>query len=423
MANQSASYPYSKRRRGLSPHKQVQLLESFADQAVIAIENTRLFEEVQARTRKLARSVDEQRALGEVGRIVSSSLDLSRVLQTVTEQASTMAFANGGAIYVFDGEKGEFRLEAAHDISAEALASIRARPLRLSDPLIGECGVRREAVQVEDLNDLPATTLAATTLRNSLVQAGVRAVLAVPLLHQGDLIGALAVRRNEPGVFSPEIVRLLEAFAAQSAIALENARLFEEVQARTRELSEALEQQTATADVLKVISRSAFNLQLVLDTLVQSAAQLCEADIANIRRPVGDAYPLAATYGLSSEQREHLQRYSNKPDRGSAYGRALIEGRTVHIPDVLADPEFNRPQAPGAIGVRTAVGVPLMREGTAIGVLILLRRQPRPFTQKQIELIETFADQAVIAIENTRLFEEVQDQSKRLAAQAAELAQ
>jgi adenylate cyclase len=234
-----------KETAGPFTHTQVQLLESFADQAVIAIENTRLFEEVQARTRKLARSVDEQRALGEIGRMVSSSLDLSRVLQTVTEQASTMAFANGGAIYVFDGEKGEFRLEAAHDISAEAIASIRAQPLRLSDPLIGECGVRREAVQVADLNDLPATTLAATTLRNSLVQAGVRAVLAVPLLHKDDLIGALAVRRSEPGVFSPEIVRLLEAFAAQSAIALKNARLFEEVQDQSKRLaaqSEELEQ-------------------------------------------------------------------------------------------------------------------------------------------------------------------------------------
>jgi signal transduction histidine kinase len=215
---------------------QVQLLESFADQAVIAIENARLFEEVQARTRELTRSVDELSALGAVSRIVSSSLDLSQVLETVIGQASTMAFAAGGAIYVFDAEKGEFRLEAAHDISADAIARIRAQPLRLSDPVIGECGVRREAVQVADLKALPAMTPQATILRNALVQAGVRAVLAVPLLYQGDLIGALAVRRNEPGVFSPEIVRLLEAFATQSAIAVRNAHLFKEIAQKSREL-------------------------------------------------------------------------------------------------------------------------------------------------------------------------------------------
>ena len=166
--------------------------------------------------------------------------------------------------------------------------------------------------------------------------------------------------------------------------------------------------------MLKVISRSTFDLQTVLDTLATSAAQLCEADQSSIRRRVGDAYPVAATYGFSPQQREHLERYSTKPDRGSIFGRAIIEGRTVHIPDVVADPEWKRPDQPRATGIRAAVAVPLLREGVIVGVLTVIRTEPRAFSQKQIELLETFADQAVIAIENTRLFEEVQARTREL---------
>src|SRR4030095_5708507 len=153
----------------------------------------------------------------------------------------------------------------------------------------------------------------------------------------------------------------------------------------------------------------------VLDTLAESAVRLCEADLSVLRRRVGDSYPVAATYGLSQQQRGHLEHYSPKPDRGSVFGRALVEGRTVHIPDVVADLEFNRPQAPSVIGIRAAVGVPLLREGTIIGILTVMRTELRPFSQKQIELVETFADQAVMAIENVRLFDEIQDKSRQLA--------
>jgi GAF domain-containing protein len=221
----------SRSQVGCFPRRQIDLLKTFADQAVIAIENSRLFEEVQARTRELARSLDEVRALGEVGRMVSSTLELDKVLSTILENACDMADSGGGAIYVFDHARSEFVLEAGRNMSEEPIAAVRAHPIRLGEPLVGQCGARREAVQIEDI-----TKAASHPLIDVSVKMGVRALLAVPLLQQDELIGALVVRRNRPGAFSSETIRLLEAFAAQSTIAVHNARLFHEIEQKSREL-------------------------------------------------------------------------------------------------------------------------------------------------------------------------------------------
>jgi two-component system NtrC family sensor kinase len=193
------------------------------------------------------------------------------------------------------------------------------------------------------------------------------------------------------------------------------ADLEEQLMRLRQERDEALARQAATANVLKAISRSKFDLQVVLDTLLETACRLCEADIGTIRHHDGAGYILAATFGCSPEWRDHFAGYSTKPDRGSTFGRTIIEGCTVHIPEILADPEFSRPEQQKLMGIRVALGVPLIREGSVFGVVNMFRSTPRPFTQKQIELAETFADQAVIAIENARLLNELRQRTDDLS--------
>src|SRR5262249_37852558 len=242
-----------------------------------------------------------------------------------------------------------------------------------------------------------------------------RSGLAVPMLRDGKPVGAISVARAEAMSFSERQIQLLTTFADQAVIAIENVRLFTGVQASNRDLSEALQQQTATADVLKVISRSAFDLQVVLNTLVESAARLCDADMAAIARQKGTNYHLVASHGFPSGFSEYMETLPMSPGRGSVTGRVLLEGKPVHIIDVPADQEYTQAEAQKKGGFRTILGIPLLREGTPIGVLHVARKTVRPFTDKQIELVETFADQAVIAIENVRLFDDVQARTRELS--------
>src|SRR5262249_20137535 len=242
---------------------------------------------------------------------------------------------------------------------------------------------------------------------------GYRGLVVVPLLRQNEVLGGISVTRREAGGFSDKQVELLKTFADQAVIAIENVRLFTELQASNRDLSETLEQQTATSEVLKVISRSAFDVQPVFDVVAENAVTLCEANKAFIYRFDGEYLRIAATYNVSPETRDFVERNPHAPGRYSAAARAALERRTSHITDVHADPEYTY----GGRDVdpyRTIVAVPMLKGDELVGVITIYRWEVKPFTDKQIALVETFADQAVIAIENVRLFNELQTSNREL---------
>jgi PAS domain S-box-containing protein len=387
--------------------KQIDLVTNFAKQAVIAIENAWLFEEVQAKTRDLTESLQQQTATADVLKVISrSAFDLQAVLDTLVESAVRLLGAPFGTIFQRRGDL--YHLTAQFGYTPEMLEYGRAHPIAPgTGSNVGRTAMTAAVVQIPDvLADPDFTSLDYQRLGKY------RAMLGIPIMREGRVEGVFSLAKPEPGPFAPRQVQLVQTFADQAVIAIENARLFEEVQERTRDLSESLQQQTATADVLKVISRSAFDLQAVLDALVKSAVQLCNSDSGIIRRREGELFPVAATFGLTEEQRDYFAHYSRKPDRGSVFGRAILEERTIHVPDLLADSELDprrRQDYAGVISIRGGLGVPLKREGTVVGVFTLQRKEAGAFTDKQIELVETFTDQAVIAIENARLIAETRE--------------
>ena len=388
--------------------KQIELVSTFADQAVIAIENVRLFDEVQAKTRDLSEALTYQTGSANILKVIASSpTEVGPVLQAIVENACELCEANDAIVLLENA--GELHSAAHHGPIPEGptkLAITRSR-------IVGRAFLDRRPVHVRDFHSAEGAEF--PDGQELARRMGHRTMLAVPLLREGESIGVIALRCNEVRPFSDKQINLLQTFADQAVIAIGNVRLFEEVQARTRDLSESLQQQTATADVLKVISRSAFDLQTVFQALVESAAQLCRADRAAILRLRDNKFQVIATHGFSPEFRELMFARGLDLDRGSVAGRAALERRAVQVPDILADPEFTVFESQRRGGFRTVLGVPLLREGNPIGALFLTRGVVELFTQQQVDLVTTFADQAVIAIENARLFDEVQARTQDLS--------
>ncbi len=390
-------------RTNVSPFtdKQIELVSTFADQAAIAIENARLINETNE-------ALERQTATAEVLRVINGSPgDLAPVFEAILQKAHSLCGVSVGSLQIYDGEK--FRAVAVHGFAGPFADHLREgyRP----GPNLPH---RRllEGARFAQVSDLAA--IDDPIARKAVELSGIRTLLCVALRKDDALLGQITAARLEVRSFSEKEVALLESFGAQAVIAMENARLITETR-------EALQQQTATAEVLKVISRSTFHLQTVLDTLVASAARLCEAQKAAIMQRDESTYRWVAHYGFPDELVQYALRHPFAANANSTTGRVALEGKPVQITDVLADPNYTALEYQRLGNFRTILGVPLLREGAPIGVFVLTRDEVRPFNQRQIELLQTFADQAVIAIENVRLFDETQARTKELATSIEDL--
>jgi GAF domain-containing protein len=390
--------------------RQIELVTTFADQALIAIENVRLFDEVKTRTEDLRESLQQQTATADVLKVISRwASNLDDVFERLLSTAASLCSADNAYIYLLQGTS--YRLAACSGFPSEYEEFLKQRAITPGrDTLVARTALERHIVHIPDVLADPEYTYVEAQRRG-----GFRTLLGIPMLREGKPMGVLSLSRSTVNPFTEKQIRLVETFADQAVIAIENARLFDEVQARTEDLRESLQQQTATADVLKVISRSAFDLQTVLQTLVESAARLSEADSATITRQENGVFYRSETFGFSKEFHDAIRTMPVVPERSSVAGRALLEGKVVHIPDILDDPEYTFTRTVGLDQFRTTLGVPMLRDGAPIGVMTLTRTEVRPFTEKQIDLVSTFADQAAIAIANSRLFEEVQQRTRELS--------
>jgi len=371
----------SRRRRGPFPDNQIELLKTFADQAVIAIENVRLFKELEARNRDLTEALEQQTATSEILRVISSSpTDVQPTFEAIAASATRLCAAGEGTLFRFDGTLIHL---AAHCglVQNNLIRRVFPRPA-------GPGSVTARAILTRSVVHIPDVTTDPDLEHSVLITAGFLTVLSVPMLRDGDPIGAITVSRQTVAPFSDAQIALLQTFADQAVIAIENVRLFTELQTRNRELTTALDRQTATSEILRVISSSPTDPQPVFDTIARSAAQLCDAPVSGVARFDGQVLEVAATHGYGPEALEFLrQRFPRRAGRETGWGRAVLECHVIHLHDVTVDAEYEG----FATGYRTLLAVPMLRKGTALGAIAIWRGEVKPFSDQQIALVETFA--------------------------------
>jgi signal transduction histidine kinase len=391
--------------------RQIKLLETFAAQAVIAIENVRLFQE-------LKESLEQQTATSEIlGVIASSPTDIQPVLDAVAQSAARLCEAQDAVIYRVDGD-------VLARVAICGSIPIRSTPLRLNrGSTAGRAVVDRQTTHIHDINAVSETEFTDIDRTGTGGGSRARTRLAVPLLREGNSIGAILIRRMEVRPFSDKQIKLLETFAAQSVIAIENVRLFHELEDRNHQLTVALEQQTATSEVLKVIAASPIDLRPVYETILQNVSRLCEANITVLFLYESEVLKTVAHYGTTSAFAQLLEGRDRRPGRETPSRLAALERRVVHVRDLLSDPTFSPEplEVYQKENMRTSLAVPMLREGKLVGVINAWRREVRPFTDGQVALVHTFADQAVIAIENVRLFKELEERTRELMDSVEEM--
>jgi two-component system, NtrC family, sensor kinase len=394
--------------------KQIDLIKTFADQAVIAIENARLFNEVQAKTRDLSEALTFQTATSDVLKVISRSLDaLQPVLDVIADISRELCGSDGVTIFLLRDEG--FHLTAVSGSVPKHLEYLRANPAPIDEPgsAFQQLVLKKHTVHYPNVMDDPELY----STRSSL--GGPRALLLVPLMRDGEIIGTIALRQSHLRPFTPRQIQAIETFADQAVIAISNVNLFDQVQARTRDLTEALQQQTATADVLKVISSSAGELEPVFQALLENAVHLCEAEFGMLFLPEENEFRAVGKWNLPPAYSEFLGKNTIRLDPRTPLGRAAITKQPVQVADILVDQSYIV-RHPGIVavaedgGARTLLQVPMLKENELVGTIGIYRQEVRPFSDKQIALVQNFAAQAVIAIENASLLNELRQRTDDL---------